>query len=260
MNFPVPTADAKAQGLQGSDTYRRSAYLYLDDLHRNWGAVGLVSEAVRAFGDTIAITNREALAQHRDRIQEWIAKGALAAGLDMPWDEAWHDAMEYSHYEHLKLACGFELCLKARLLASGILVHVIDAVDTRYKSLAREQYSRPISVAEVLAIQPYQFDGTINFLPGITPRSLKFSWITDEKAYRAATGLSDQALDIIKDYRELRNVIHLPGESPDTPAIRAFGKPMIEFLLPFLNGDMIDWANTAIDSHGLNFRRIAHFS
>lgn len=259
MAFPIPTGDAKAQKLPGSDVFRRSAILYLDDHHRHWGAVSLNMEAVRAFSDTIEISEREALAQHRAEVQEWIDKGALAAGLDMPWSPSAHDAMEYVNYEHLKLASGFELHLKARLLAAGYLIHCMDKNDSRYAQLARKQHNRPVTHSEAKAIQDYQFDGQQNFLPGLLASSLKFSWMTNKSAYRRAIGLTDATMNIIEDYRELRNQIHLPGEFTDTPAIRAFGKPMVEFLLPFLNTEIIDWSNGIIDGYGLRFRKIPHF-
>ncbi|HEY4218004.1 MAG TPA: hypothetical protein VGM67_12755 [Gemmatimonadaceae bacterium] len=260
MTFPISTEDAKAQGLPGSDVYRRSAFLYLDDLHRHWGAVSLNTEAVRAFTDTIEISERQALAQHRAELRAWIANGALAAGLDMPWSRSDHDRMEYVNYEHLKLASGFELHLKARLLAAGYLVHCLDRNDSRYTQLSREQRERPVVHSEAKAVEGHQFDGKQNFLPGLTASSLKFSWITKKSAYRQVLGLSDETLNIIDDYRQLRNQIHLPGEFSDTPAIRAFGKPIIEFLLPFLNTEIVDWSNGVIEKYGLLFRKIPQFT
>lgn len=259
MAFPIPTVDAKAQKLPGSDVYRFSAFICIDEHHRRWAAVRINSEAIRAFSDSIEISEREAIADHRAAIQEWIAKGALAAGLDMPWSASDHDLMEYVNYEHLKLACGFELHLKARLIAAGYLLHCVDAANPKYKALSREQQDRPIAISEIAAIQDFHFDGKRNFLPGLTTKSLKFSWLTDKPAYRKALGLSDQALDIIRDYRELRNQIHLPGEVPETPGMQTFGKPMIEFLLPFLNSEIIDWSNNTIQKYDLRFRSIPRF-
>jgi hypothetical protein len=107
--FPIPTTQARASALPGSDTFTCSAIIYLDDLHRHWGAVFLCQEAVRAFSDTIEISQRHALSEHQQRLKEWTDQGALAAGLGMPWDESWHDAAEYVNWENLKIASGLEL-------------------------------------------------------------------------------------------------------------------------------------------------------
>ena len=257
--FPISTADAKVQGLPGSDVYRPSHILYLDGHHRDWGAVRLNVEALKAFSDTIEISERVALAAHRTEIREWIAKGALAAGLPMPWSAPWHDTMEYVNYEHLKMASGFELHFKARLLARGFIVHCLDRKLPAYKSLAREQEKRPVTAEEVRAVQEFHFDGSANYLPGLTTSSLKFSWLTDKPRYRSALGLSDIDLDIVKDFRELRNQIHLPGDLPVTPALSSLKAPIVSFLLPFINTEIVAWSNQVISARGFTFRPLPEY-
>jgi hypothetical protein len=250
------TADAKAQQLAGSDVYRASHILYLDDHHRDWGAVRLNIEAMKAFTDTVEIAERVALAAHRAEVQDFISKGGLAAGVQFPWSAASHDTLEYVNYEYLKIASGFELHLKARLLTRDYVLHLIDGKLPIYKALAHEQRSRPILKSELLSVSEFHFDGSLNYLPGLTASSLKFSWLTDKPRYRAAIGLSSRDLDVIKDFRELRNQIHLPGELPETPALHSIGVPMVDFLLPFINKEIVTWSNQLIIDRGFTFRRL----
>lgn len=259
MTFPIPTAEAKKLGLPGSDVYRHSAFIYFDDHHRHWAAIRLNIEAVKAFSDTIVIAQRKTLAAHQVELASWMAKGALAAGLAPPWNEAWHDEMEYMNYEHLKLACGFELHLKARLISRGFVVHRIAQDESAFKALAKRQEKAPVLISDLLAVRGFEFDGKNNFLPGIEEVSLKFSWLTDRPGYRLASGLSDTELDVIRDYRTLRNQIHLPGDLPHTPALHALGQPRIEFLLPFINREIVEWSNKVSSDRGMRFRRLPAF-
>lgn len=259
MSVQISTAEARQQTLPGSNVFRPTSFMYIDEAHRDWSAVRLNIEAVKAFSDTVAISERDELAAHRVRVQDWIVKGALAAGLQYPWSAADHDTFEYMNYEYLKIACGFELHLKARLVSRGVVLHQLDRSDPKYRTLADEQRERPVSIAEMLAIQDFQFDGKQNFLPGLGSLSLKFSWLTDKPGYRNVLGLTQQQLDIVKDYRALRNLIHLPGDVVDTPGIRAFGRPIIEFLLPFINVEIVEWSNATISSRGFTFRPIPRF-
>ena len=252
----VTTADARLRGLPGSDTYRASHIAYLNDHHRDWSAVRLNIEAMKAFTDTIQVSERDALADHRREVQEFLSRGGLEADLPFPWSPSAHDLMEYINYEHLKVASGFELHLKARLLARGFVLHILDNKIGQYKALADEQRNRPIQTQELLGVAGFHFDGKHNYLPGLTDFSLKFSWLTDRPLYRAVFGLEDRELDVIKDYRELRNQIHLPGDVIETPALHALGKPAIEFLLPFINREIVGWSNQLISAHGFNFRRL----
>ncbi len=252
----IPTAEAQERGLSGSDTFRMSHVVYLNAQHRDWGAVRLNIEALKAFTDTIEVSERAALAAHRTEVRAFIEKGGLAAGLAYPWSTAALDALEYINYEHLKIASGFELHLKARLLARDVVLHVLDAGAGPYRALAEAQRDRPIRTAEVLAVAGFHFDGKVNYLPGLTPSSLKLSWLTGKPAYRAALDLDDTALDVIEDYRELRNQIHLPGEIVETPALQALGRPAVDYLVPFINKEIVAWSNQLIASRAFTFRRL----
>lgn len=261
MAAHITTAEAKKQALPGFDVYRYSHLLYHDDLNRDFGVVRLNVEAMKAFSDTVTITQRKSIAEDQAAIDRWHAQGGFQANLPFPW---WGDAtrakMEYVNYEHFKIASAFELHLKARLLARDFVLHEIDARISGYKSLATEQASRPIGKFEVMAIQPYYFDGKQNYLPGLKDTSLKFSLLTDKPSYRSALGLTDVELDIIRDYRVLRNQIHFPGDPVEMPNLQAFPKPIVEFLIDFINREIVAWSNTLITQYKMNYLPLVHFN
>ena len=256
----LSTEDAKKQALPGSDTFRYSHLLYKDDFHRDFGAVRLNIEALKAFSDSITVGQRHELSADIEMEKLWLAQGAFDSGLPDPWGSTSWKSLEYINYEHLKISSAFELHLKGRLLARNYVLHEIDAQLPLYKSLEKQQRTRPIEKDELLAISPYHFDGKQNYLPGLREGSLRFSLLTQKPAYRAALGLSDQELGIIEDYRLLRNQIHFPGDMLETPNIRAFAKPIIEFLSPFINIELIDWSNRLIVQHKMNFGAIARLT
>lgn len=246
----MTTQEAQRRFLPGFDVYRNSHLLYHDDLNRDFGVVHLNLEAFKAFSDTVTITQRHTLASDQKAIDIWVAQGGFEAKLPFPW---WGDStrarMEYRNYEHLKIASGFELHLKARLLARDYLLHEIDPKTHGYKALAKEQKRRPINKRELLAVQSYHFNGQQNYLPGLKDTSLKFSLLTDELAYRSALGLSNTQLEVINDYRVLRNSIHLPGDPVSSPNIQSLGSGVLSFLTTFINDEIIEWSNMLIALH-----------
>jgi hypothetical protein len=77
--------------------------------------------------------------------------------------------------------------------------------------------------------------------------------MTDKPAYRSALGLSDEALDIIGDYRALRNQVHFPGDILDTPHIRAYPRPIIDFLTNFINTEIVQFSTQLVAKYDMNF-------
>lgn len=239
--------------LPGHDAYKLSHILYLDDLHRDFGAVRLNIEALKAFHDTVIVRERKALAVERRTIAEWQAGGAPFDEFPSPSAES-SRFLEYRNYENLKIAAGFELHAKARLLAKNFVIHDVDKRSPGCATLAADQRKRPIAKHELFAVTGYHFNGTHNYLPALKQSSLLFSLITDKAAYRAALDLTARQVEIIKDFRLLRNEIHLPGEGVETPTLSSLGMPVIDVLLPFINTEIVEWSNRLIELHGFRFR------
>jgi hypothetical protein len=164
--------------------------------------------------------------------------------------------MEYINYEHLKIACGFELHLKARLLFRDFVVHEIDAKAPGFRDLANAQLQRPISRAELFHATDYKFDGQANYLPGLKQGSVRFSWLTERPAYIAALGLPTPLVEVIDEFRQLRNQIHFPGDVLETPRISALQDPISEIITGFLNTEVIAWSNSLIDAYQMNWPKL----
>ena len=111
---------------------------------------------------------------------------------------------------------------------------------------------RPVTSAELLAIDSYRFDGTQNYLPGLKETSLKLSQLTENAKYRQALNLPDQHLDIINYYRRLRNQIHLPNEPVPVPNVQIPGT-VVDFLTTFINAEVIRLSNELIARHSMGF-------
>lgn len=254
----IPTKAAREQGLPGSDVYIGSHLLYHDDLNRDAGVVGLNVEALRALADTITVGRRGELEAESKQRAEFRGRTEYKFGDWSPVGNAHWDLMEFHNYECLKIACAFELHLKARLAERDFIVHEI-ASSASFKKLHDEQRKRPIKRQELFEITEYYFDGTINLLPGITDRSLKFSQIVDSPNYVNALEITDQMIAVIREYRSLRNMIHLPGDLLSTPYLSSLQRPIAEILVEFFRSDVLEHSEALIVRADLNPAQLVRF-
>ena len=250
----IPTEEAKNLLLPSSDVYKRTHMFYHDDLHKNHAIICLNLEAMKAFMDSIFIANRHLITTENAAVRQWWEQEELQMIRPFPWPAATHHFMEYVNYENFKIAAAFELHLKARLISMDYIVHKLDNSSAIYKSLANEQKNRPITKQEFLAISSFHFDGHHNFLPGLKDNSLDFLTITEKPNYQKALGLSNEQINIINDYRLLRNQLHLPGDIVETPNINNYSKPIIEFLVEFINTEIVAWSNYLIAKYDINLK------
>jgi hypothetical protein len=224
--------------------------MYRDDRNRGSAAVQLNEEAFKAFSDTIVVKRRHELAAESMAWKAYSTRSGMASGERLPLGPATNALIEYVNYENLKIACGFELHLKARLVACDILVHEVDDRSQAYKALAKEQKKRPVTTAELFVIDSYRFDGQVNYLPGLKDTSVKFSLLTKAHDYRQALNLPAQDIDYIDYYRCLRNQIHLPNEWTDVPNVR-FPETAGDFIVRFINTRIIPLSNSLIAKNNL---------
>jgi hypothetical protein len=106
---------------------------------------------------------------------------------------------------------------------------------------------------ELLAIEGFYYNGQLNILRGLTTNSLDFKLILDTPPYRLQLGKSQDFLNIVEDYRKLRNQIHLPGDPVEAPHINKYtGDSLIRLLVTFINEDIVEYNNRLIDKWKLN--------
>lgn len=234
--------EARKQNLPGSDVFLRTQLAYKTELNRDALIVYLNREAYKAFIDTITIGQYPQLKEETERT---IRNMRL-------YPPTVFRRIEYIDLENLKIAAGFELHLKAGLLANDIVIHVI-ANTPPFADLRRKQKKEPVYKDELLAIESFYYNGQLNILRGLTSQSLKFDTILNTLAYRQKLAKPQDFLDIVEDYRNLRNQIHLPGDLIDAPHINQYtGDSLMRILVKFINEDIVEYNNKLIDKWELN--------
>lgn len=137
-------------------------------------------------------------------------------------------------------------------LAHDIVIHVIANVPP-FKQLRTKQREEPIYTHELLAIEGFMYNGELNILQGLTPKSLDFDTILNTATYRHKLGKSQDFLDIVEDYRNLRNQIHLPGDPVEAPHLNTYtGDSLMRALVSLINTDIVEYNSQLIDKWDLN--------
>jgi hypothetical protein len=149
--------------------------------------------------------------------------------------------------DNLKIAAGFELHLKACLVSKDIVIHVI-ADKPPFQELCKRQKKTPVYAHELLAIEGFYYNGERNILRGLTSKSLGFDQILNFPKYRAQFGKPQDFLDIVDDYRNLRNQIHMPGDFVEAPHLNRYkGDSLMRILVKFINEEIVGYYNAIVE-------------
>ena len=218
--------------------------LYFDELHRDHGAIMLCWQALEVLNDTILFGRRIELLEEHRVINAWHDAGNSLAESAPPPSPLIFARLKMYVLENLKIASAFELYVKARLIVAGYVVHLIRDTDP-WKALHAQQKTRPVLASEMTAVEPYINTQTDRYLPGLEGGSLPFSRILQKPEYVTALGLRADEIEIINEYRDLRNQIHLPGDLKESPRMAAHGDPL-RFLLDFVNLRIVDWSSSLV--------------
>jgi hypothetical protein len=248
----ITNEEATKSKPSGWDVFKKTHLMYMDGINRDAAVAELNYEAYKAFADTILMQQSAELIAEQNRADEFIKSGKRLGVDDYPWPHAQFLFGRFRNYEYLKIGCGFELSLKSQLLGGGYVVHEIDGQDSRYSKIAIEQKDRPIRIDEIMAVSGYMYNGTHNILPGIRGNSMKFSTILGKVNYRKAYLLDSKTLDVIFDYKDLRNAIHLPGDPVETKEIKGMSwSKRIEFLRRYIYEQLVLVNRSIVEKHGL---------
>lgn len=236
----------------GWDTFKKMHLIYMDGINRDVAVAELNYEAYKAFSDTILMQKHADLICEQNKIDEFLESGKNIGVDEFPWPNAQLDFGRFRNYEYLKIGCGFELSLKSQLLSAGYVIHEIDKSASKYNELAKKQKDFPIKIDELMSISGYMFNGTHNILPGITSKSVQFSVILDKNAYRQSYSLDSTTLDIISDYKELRNSIHLPGDAVETNILKNMSwAEKITFIRNYIYEQIVTKNRLIVKNHNL---------
>src|SRR5258708_37625161 len=191
--------EARKLNLPGNDVFLRTQLAYKNEINKEALITFLNREAYKAFTDTILIGQYPLLQQEKEmEKRDWrIITPTMFR------------QMEYRDLDNFKIAAGIELHLKACLVSKDIVIHLI-ADKPPFKELCERQKKTPVYAHELLAIEGFYYNGERNILRGLTSKSLGFDQILKAK-YRAQLGKSQDFLDIVDDYGNLRTNVHMPG-------------------------------------------------
>ncbi len=244
--------EARKQNLPGSDCFIRTQLAYKNEINRDALIVHLNREAYKAFIDTVIIGQFPLFKRENDNMD-------LKAPFGRPIPTIMR-RLEYVDLDNFKIAAAFELHLKACLLARDIVIHLINNKvpsfnAAPFKALRQKQNQEPVTKQELLAIEGFYYDPehNHNILRGLTSQSLDFEKMLNEPRYRSMLGKSEDFLDIVEDYRSLRNQIHLPGDIVEAPHLAQYtGYSLIEVLERFINEEIVVYNNSLIAKWNLN--------
>ena len=79
-------------------------------------------------------------------------------------------------------------------------------------------------------------------------KSLGFDQILKSPKYRAQLGKPQDFLDIVDDYRNLRNQIHMPGDIVEAPHLNKYtGDSLMRILVKFINEEIVGYNNAIVE-------------
>lgn len=228
--------EARKLNLPGCDVFIRTQLAYKNEINKEALVTFLTREAYKAFTDTILIGQYPLLRQEIEMQK-------------LDWRQlrpTLFRQLEYRDLDNFKIAAGFELHLKACLISKGIVIHLI-ADTPQFHELYQRQKKTPVYGEELLAIEGFCYNGKLNVLRGLTSKSLGLEQILKPK-YRAVLGKPQDFLDIVDDYRNLRNQIHMPGDIVEAPHLNKYtGDSLMRILVKFINEELVAYNNAIVE-------------
>lgn len=238
----ITEEEARGKNLLGCDVFKRTHLAYKNDFYRDDFAVSLYQEAYKIFLSSELIAKFPIL-----KAESLKDKAALKNGTYQISQTQWK-RLKYINLENFLIATGFELFIKSQLLEMNFLVNELENKN-EFKELWVEQMKRPVHKNELFKISGYFYNPTIkmNFLKGITEKSIKFSLILKNARYCETLNLSPELLAIIEDYRKLRNQIHLPGDFEYSPNLTRLGENLVPTIATFIDTMIVEKTNQLVD-------------
>ena len=230
--------EARKLHLPGCDVFLRTQLAYRDEINREALVIFLKREAYQAFTDTILIGQYPLLQQEKEmQKRDWRI-----------FTPTIFRQMEYRYLDNFKIAAGFELHLKACLVAKNIVIHQIADKMSQFEELRKRQKKTPVYGNELLDIEGFYYNGKLNILRGLLSKTLDFNQILNSSMYRAQLGKPQDILGIVDDYRNLRNQIHLPRDFVEAPHLNKYqGDSLMQILVKFINEEIVEYYNAIVE-------------
>jgi len=250
----VTAKEAKEKNMPGCNQLDWNTFIYSGNPvhHATW----LYREALTIFNDCATIKlkselkkEREGLQEHRLYIESRSKKGLDTTRVRKPDMTYIKKFINQRHLENFKICAGFEVTLKAILLEKGFVVHEISK-EAPYNHLHRLQSKKPVAIADLLEISEAMFDGSRPYLPGLLKKSIGMERLICRESYIEIYDIPKYAVDVIRECRNIRNMIHYPGEPFETPARKKLKVTFDDFLIDFIERNLLGRANKLLHSCG----------
>ncbi len=230
----ISTEEAKRLNVSGWDVYLSDHIAYVSPVNQDWVASQICSQGLLLARDTAILTMRHPRESEARQWREYLDNGSMLGRDPHPTSTAGLFQLRHWRLDCFKLASAFELALKARLLRAGYVLHLIAPSQ---QALATKQKREPILISEFRSLSLPQHDGSRNFFPHLTDRTLSFETMLKKDPYIRALSMLKDDKTFFDELRRLRNLIHLPlaGEHVVTPFLSSLGESFLPFLLRCLD-------------------------
>jgi hypothetical protein len=230
----IRTDEAARLKVNGWDVFLSEHIAYVSSANQDWMAGQLCSQGLLFARDTAMLSLREQRKLEAERWRQYLNQGGLLGRDPHPDSSVGLHQLQHWRLDCFKLGTALELALKARLLRSG---HVLHLIASSQQQLATKQRTRPVLISEFRSVASSYHDGTRNFFPDLTDRTLSFETMLKKEAYLQALSLPEEHKQFFDELRRLRNLVHLPlvGEQVATPLLSSLGEDFLPFLLGCLN-------------------------
>lgn len=135
----------------------------------------------------------------------------LESGSTHPKDLNTNDFVLEYLVDCIRIMVFFENYMKAELIIKGYCIHVIDHNHPDFKSLAKEQKSRPIRLEEINNIEKFYLDkdSKIFYHKALKETTIQVKELIGHENYRSIYGFEHQMIDLIKRFNLYRNKLHM---------------------------------------------------
>lgn len=161
-----------------------------------------------------------------------------------------HDLAFNSLLDSIKITLCFENFIKGLLISNGYMIHKLDR--NAFKELSKEQFSKPISVRQVLDVRDWEMINSINLpedwmkrqIKGISKQTIGMKELLSSE-YLTLLKIPKSIIDLCNPYFQYRNKLHLySGES-----ISLSKSDYSDFvkIINFINTDLVRIQNLMVD-------------
>ena len=175
----ITTEEAKRLQISGWDVFLSEHIAYVSPINRDWVAGQLCSQGLLLARDT-AMLSLQQQREHEVKLwRDYLERGGMLGRDPHPAGTVGLIQLQHWLLDCFKLGTAFELGLKARLLRADCVLHQIASSQPE---LSRKQRTEPVLISEFRKFAASCHDGSRNFFPDLTDRTLSFDTMLKKDA------------------------------------------------------------------------------